>query len=68
MIKTNRDANLRTAARRRGFLLEKRRKTHCQGLKDGYQIRDAFSGDVISGSHYELTAEDVRNFLNERGI
>jgi hypothetical protein len=28
-------------------------------------IRDAFSGLPVAGERYELTAEDVRDFLNE---
>lgn len=65
MIKTTKDSNLRTASRRRGFLLQKRRHSFCPELGDGYMIRDAFSGLPVAGERYELTAEDVRDFLNE---
>ena len=65
MIKTTKDANLRNAARRRGFILQKRRPFYCAELQDGYMIRSASSGAVIKGEYYELTPEEVREFLNE---
>lgn len=68
MITTTNDANLRMAARRRGFILEKRRGGYCQELFDGYMIRDAFCGAIVAGERYQLSAEDVRDFLNEGEI
>lgn len=69
MITTTNDANLRMAARRRNLLLEK-----CRGgrpaVSNGYMIRNAFNGFIIAGERYQLSAEDVRDFLNkfDRGL
>lgn len=65
MIKTTKDQNLRLAARRRGVILEKRRGSYCPELFDGYMIRNAFCGAIVAGERYQLSAEDVRDFLNE---
>ena len=66
MITTIKDQNLRLAAQRRGFLLMKRRdKKNAQGLGDGYMILDTYSGAIVAGQRYEMTPEDVRDFLNE---
>lgn len=65
MITTINDSNLRMAAKRRNLLLEKRRGGYCQELFDGYMIRDSFSGAIVAGERYQLSAEDVRDFLNE---
>ena len=65
MIKTTKDANLRNAARRRGFILQKRRPFYCAELQDGYMIRSAVDGSVVAGYYYELSPEDVREFLNQ---
>ena len=65
MITTTKDVNLRLAAQRRGFLLMKRRdKKYAPGLGDGYMIL-AYSGAIVAGHRYDLTPEDVRDFLNE---
>lgn len=66
MITTIKDQNLRLAAQRRGFLLMKRRdKKYAPGLGDGYMILDTYSGAIVAGQRYEMTPEDVRDFLNE---
>lgn len=66
LITTTKDVNLRLAAQRRGFLLMKRRdKKYAPGLGDGYMILDAYSGSIVAGHRYNLTPEDVRDFLNE---
>lgn len=66
VITTIKDQNLRLAAQRRGFLLMKRRdKKYAPGLGDGYMILDAYSGAIVAGHRYDLTPEDVRDFLNE---
>ena len=66
MITTIKDQNLRLAAQRRGFLLMKRRvKKYAPGLGDGYMIVDTYSGAIVAGQRYEMTPEDVRDFLNE---
>ena len=66
MITTTKDQNLRLAAQRRGFLLMKRRdKKYAPGLGDGYMILDAFSGAIVAGHRYDMTPEDVRDFLNK---
>lgn len=66
MITTTKDVNLRLAAQRRGFLLTKRRdKKYAPGLCDGYMILDLFSGSIVAGHRYDMSPEDVRDFLNE---
>ncbi len=66
MITTTKDVNLRLAAQRRGFLLMKRRdKKYAPGLGGGYMILDSYSGNIVTGHRYELSPEDVRDFLNE---
>lgn len=66
MITTTKSVNLRLAAQRRGFLLIKRRdKKYAPGLGDGYMILDSYSGNIVAGHRYELSPEDVRDFLNE---
>ena len=66
LITTTKDQNLRLAAQRRGFLLMKRRdKKYAPGLGDGYMILDAYSGAIVAGHKYDMTPEDVRDFLNK---
>lgn len=66
LITTIKGGNLRLAAQRRGLLLIKRRdKKYAPGLGDGYMILDAYSGAIVAGHKYELTPEDVRDFLNQ---
>lgn len=66
LITTTKDQNLRLAAQRRGFLLMKRRdKKYAPGLGDGYMILDAYSGAIVAGHRYDMTPEDVRDFLNK---
>lgn len=45
--------------------MEKRRGSYCPELFDGYMIRNAFCGAIVAGERYQLSAEDVRDFLNE---
>lgn len=63
-IKTTQDNNLRTAARRRGYILQKRRRTYCPSLNYGYSIREIRTGLTVAGANYELTAIQVRDYLN----
>lgn len=66
LITTTKDVNLRLAAQRRGFLLMKRRdKKYAPGLGEGYMILDSYSGNIVAGQKYELSPENVRDFLNE---
>lgn len=66
MIITTIDSNLRLAAQRRGFLLIKRRdKKYAPGVGSGYMILDAGSGAIVAGHKYELSNEEVRDFLNQ---
>lgn len=66
MITTVKDVNLRLAANRRGYLLTKRRDTkYSPGLGKGYMILNLLTGNIVAGERYEMTLEDVRDFLNE---
>lgn len=68
MVTTTNDANLRMAARRRGFILKKRRGGYCPELFDGYMVRDSFCGAIVAGERYQLSAKDVRDFFNEKDM
>lgn len=66
MITTLIDVNLRSAATRRGLILTKNRsRMYARGLGNGYMIRDAYTGNIVAGHKYELTPEEVRDYLNE---
>ena len=66
LITTTKDVNLLLAAQRRGYILTKRRdKKYAPGLGDGYMILDAYSGAIVAGHRYDMTPENVRDFLNE---
>ncbi len=66
MITTTLDVNLRLAAQRRGFLLMKRRdKKYAPGLGSGYMVLDAYTGSIVAGEKYDMSPEEVRDFLNE---
>lgn len=66
MIETTIDVNLRLAAERRGLVLVKRRdKKYAPGLGNGYMILDAYSGAILCGQKFDMTPENVRDFLNE---
>lgn len=66
MITTTIDSNLRLAAQRRGFLLIKRRdKKYAPGVGNGYMVLDTGSGAIVAGHKYELSKEEVRDFLNQ---
>ena len=45
--------------------MKRRDKKYAPGLGSGYMILDAYSGVIVKGHRYELTPEDVRDFLNE---
>lgn len=45
--------------------MKRRDKKYAPGLGEGYMILNSYSGDIVAGHKYELTPEDVRNFLNE---
>ena len=60
------DNNMRLAAQRRGFVLVKRKdKVRTPNVGNGYMIVDMFSGDIAAGKKYDLTPEEVRDFLNK---
>lgn len=63
MINSTNDITLRCSARTRGFILEKHRG-FCSSLGNGYLIRDAYSGEIVMGERYDLSAVEVRDFLN----
>lgn len=65
MIYGTNDANLRMAARRRGYELEKKRYSYPPYSLNGYMIRDAKTKRPVAGLKYEMSAEDVRIFLND---
>lgn len=45
--------------------MKRRDKKYAPGLGDGYMILDSYSGSIVAGHRYELSPEDVRDFLNE---
>lgn len=65
-LTTVNDASLRSAAARRGCVLVKRRdKMNTAGIGTGYMILDQFTGDILAGQKFEMSPEDVRDFLNQ---
>lgn len=65
-ITTVKDSCLRAAASRRGYLIVKRRdKMNAVGVGNGYMILNQFTGDILAGKRFELSPEEVRDFLNE---
>ncbi len=67
MITTKYDRNLRAACQRRGLILRKVRapKYYCPDINDGYQIISAYNGCIVAGTNFELTLDNVRDWLNE---
>lgn len=45
--------------------MKRRDKKYAPGLGDGYMILDSYSGAIVAGHRYDMTPEDVRDFLNE---
>lgn len=45
--------------------MKRRDKKFAPGLGGGYMILDSYSGNIVAGHKYELSPEDVRDFLNE---
>ena len=66
MITTLHDRSLRNACNRRGLILRKARPTkyYCPDLNNGYQILSGHNGLILAGHYFELTLEDVRDYLN----
>lgn len=64
-VRSFNDSNLRKAAKRRGLKLEKFSSNFVPrpGWGNGYRICK-MSGEVIAGEKFEMTLEDVRQFLN----
>jgi len=61
-IAMNEYDELRTAAKRAGFLLRKsRRKTKTENNLCGYMLLDQIRRSCVYGSRWELAAEDVLN-------
>ena len=70
MIRTTKDRNLRNACNRRGLILRKAResKYYCPALETGYQILSGLNGMILAGQRFELTLEDVKDWLNEYDV
>lgn len=45
--------------------MKRRDKKYAPGLGDGYMILESYSGNIVAGHKYELSPEDVREFLNK---
>ncbi len=45
--------------------MKRRDQKYAPGLGRGYMILDSYSGNIVAGHRYELSPEDVRDFLNE---
>ncbi|MEA4899415.1 MAG: hypothetical protein VB115_14395 [Christensenellaceae bacterium] len=58
------DNALRKRATQRGFFLRKSRCSISLDNHGEYMVLDAFSGAVVAGERYQLTAEDVDQFLS----
>jgi hypothetical protein len=52
-------------ARRRGYMLKKSRGGWNLDNQGGFMLVDDSSGGVVTGSMFDLTADDVREYLDE---
>lgn len=63
MINSTKDSVLRKAAERRGYILKKSRELSVDN-RGGYMIVDN-SNVIIAGEKFDLTPEEVRDWLNQ---
>lgn len=68
MLTSTNDANMRLSALRRGYVLSKARPhpNRHSDIPCGYRISEASSGNTILGFNFELTPQDVLDFLNKQ--
>lgn len=52
-------------SRRREQTLRWDTKYYCPDLNNGYQILSGHNGLILAGHYFELTLEDVRDYLND---
>lgn len=65
MITSTKDSALRQAAIRRGYILHKSRSQFSIDNYGGYMIAD-FNECIVAGARFDLSPEEVRDFLNEQ--
>ena len=60
----NMERKLRRALRKSGYALRKSRKRNCtEDNQGGYMIFDIYLNGVIDGRHYDLTLNDVADWV-----
>lgn len=58
------EARARRVAKAAGFIAMKSRvRTYCTNFQGGFQICDGYSGTPVEGWYYELSAQDVIDFI-----
>lgn len=57
------DSTLRSMVNRKGYTLKKSR-SHSIDNRGGYMIVDE-NNYIVAGEHFEMSPEDVQNFLNK---
>lgn len=67
MLKSTNATNMRLAALRRGYVLSKARPhtNRYSNIPCGYRISKVGSGDTVLGLNFELSEQEVLDFLNE---
>ena len=62
----SREQRLRRALRKAGYSLHKSRRGICINNLGGYRIVEDFNNIIVANSeHYNLSLDDVEEFLNE---
>jgi hypothetical protein len=56
---------LRHQLKKQGFKMQKSKKPLSIDNLGGYRITEMNNNSLVSGSRYELTLEDVQEFINE---
>jgi hypothetical protein len=56
---------LRQQLQKKGYKLQKSKKPLSIDNLGGYMITEMNNNSLVSGSRYELTLEDVQEFINE---
>lgn len=59
----NKEARLRAKCRREGILMRKSRKSISADNEGGFRLVDTSTNAVIDGSRFDMTLEDVENYL-----
>jgi hypothetical protein len=66
MSEKARESRARRLANRQGYFIKKSRVRNWNiNNQQGYMIVDAYINGVVAGSQFDLSLDEVENFLNE---